>query len=908
MLTPPHNFHLPDRTLAQDYLKERLTEIAGFLHPEEFAPAGEIKPQKFYLEFKNRIVGFVDRETGRLKDELRQSDNCHLILLKHTALVDAVVQTSFSTAVWFYNRNHQKNLQEKDVPIAIVAQGGYGREEMYFRSDVDMQVVSKSAAGEEVSDFLPEILNYFEYLFVHQDIFVAAGSFSHFAVGVESYEFDPRNPAALISLMEHRFVAGSAQVYNQFKSSIKTASLLHQEEILQYCKAHKTYYDTENTVFNQEPNVKKEMRRLYWALFLARIRYKLEKPNQFELIRELYDKGKLSPAAFKNMGNALNFLAKVRLFLHCSQKGAHRDVLSYEVREQVAELMGFELYPFYKKYFYGVAYPLKLYSRNLFWETISLDTKQVKNLTDHFAVNSENQIIFIDDGENHLGEKPESIFQILTWVAQKNYFLSLPVIRAIELNVDQMVPIVVSDEKRKEIWEWFHTIVEGKYFSKAIRLLHEFGLLQQGLIPEFKKLCGLLQDIYVHKFPADIHILHALDVLNRLALDKDADPFLVELYESVRDKTALKLAVLLHDIGKGTKRPGQIEEIVGARMIAPILENLGYGHQQKRVDDVAFLVEKHLAIKDLLLLDPEEDETYEMIWDLVSQDKERLKMLILLTYADRGGTKMKMSAGQIEQLKIVYQYTLQYKKRESVPNAVKLEFMNMIRLPKNLQSQLEIYNEFLCSKEKFAVEMFYKPGHASDLVICTPDQRGLLFKIATVLFFNRVNIIEAHIHTQENNVFDVFKVVGLAGSPIGFSNHFFLQKQIKEELYRIFVDHEPVSSIYKGRTLTVQKDAAKYKDRKPKIKIIGRSVSVETHDVLGTFMMETKVFSDLEMEVQRAVLHTYQETASNIFYLRPADVRQIVLGEEKFKNKIGDALRLLQNPQPALWDEPVKAG
>ena len=70
---------------------------------------------------------------------------------------------------------------------------------------------------------------------------------------------------------------------------------------------------------------------------------------------------------------------------------------------------------------------------------------------------------------------------------------------------------------------------------------------------------------------------------------------------------------------------------------------------------------------DLLLLDPEEDDTYDMIWDLVNHDVERLKMLLLLTYSDRGGTKMKMSSSQIEQLKMFYQHTLHHKKRQDVP-------------------------------------------------------------------------------------------------------------------------------------------------------------------------------------------------------------------------------------------------
>ena len=61
-----------------------------------------------------------------------------------------------------------------------------------------------------------------------------------------------------------------------------------------------------------------------------------------------------------------------------------------------------------------------------------------------------------------------------------------------------------------------------------MKLLIAF-ILENYLILEFKNLRGLLQDIYVHKFPTDVHILAALDALNGLEFKKTADPFLAEL-------------------------------------------------------------------------------------------------------------------------------------------------------------------------------------------------------------------------------------------------------------------------------------------------------------------------------------------------------------------------------------------
>jgi hypothetical protein len=148
----------------------------------------------------------------------------------------------------------------------------------------------------------------------------------------------------------------------------------------------------------------------------------------------------------------------------------------------------------------------------------------------------------------------------------------------------------------------------------------------------------------------------------------------------------------------------------------------------------------------------------------------------------------------------------------------------------------------------------------------------------------------------------VFKIGDIAGNAIEFSNFFYLQKQINEDLRQIFVGGVPLSTLYKGRSLTTEIQMEKFKDIKLKVSIIGRAVKVETHDILGTIMMETKVFSELNMEIQRAVLHSNYGTSSNIFYLRPENVHQIIKQETKFKKQLEKAL------MPLIRSEPVFPG
>jgi [protein-PII] uridylyltransferase len=902
-----NDFFQSNRTISGRYQTELREKFLPTVTSDSFPDSDKKDPQKFYLEFKKRALQVVNEESQKLQAEILKSNNCHLLLLKQTALVDTIVQAAFQAAVWFHNHLTGNNFDAKEVPVAIVAKGGYGREEMHFQSDVDLQIVSKSLSEKNTLDLAEGIIKQFEYLFVFQNIFRTASSSCYSeATGMEE-ALDSDQLPDFFSMMEHRFVAGNPMIYAEFASSIKTASLMHTDEILKYCFKHKVYYDVQNTVFQQEPNVKEELKRLYWALTLVRIRQNLESLNQFELLNELLRKDVLSILAYKNMQNALNFLSKVRLLLHGSQRGSHRDVLSFEVREKIAEAMGFELKAFYKAYFYHAGLPLKRYSRNLFLESMSSDTKKISELNENFALNAEDQIIFNKDPDKLSAEIPLWIFEVFTWVAEKNYHLSYPIIRSIEDHLSQTAPsfLISDDTKKAEVQTYFQRIICGNHFAKALRLLHEFGLLSDYYIPDFQNICGQLQDIYVHKFPTDMHILAALDALNLLEVRMEADSFLIDLYHSLKDKTALKLAVVLHDIGKGAKKDNEIEEVVGARMIPGILENLGYTADSKQVKDVAFLVEKHLTMYDLMHLDPEEDDTFEMVWDLVTRDRERLKMLVLLTYADRAGTKMKMSSSQIEQLKMFYQFTLHHKKHEDVPETVKLEFLQMVRLPRDLRSQLETYNSFLRSKENFKAEFTFQPGQPSDLVVCAKDQKEFLCHISTVLAFNQLSIVEANIQTMKDNAFDVFKVVTSSGNPIDHAEFFLIQKRVLEDLRRIFVDKEPVASIFKDRDGTIRQKKHPYKDVKLKVKIIGRTVTVSSHDLIGVIMMETRVFAQLNMEIQRAVVHTYQGTASNTFYIRPQDVQQIVQEKDRFIEMLKKALRPLIESESVLNEKPI---
>ena len=69
-------------------------------------------------------------------------------------------------------------------------------------------------------------------------------------------------------------------------------------------------------------------------------------------------------------------------------------------------------------------------------------------------------------------------------------------------------------------------------------------------------------------------------------------------------------------------------------------------------------------------------------------------------------------------------------------------------------------------------------------------------------------------------------------------------------------------------------------------------------------MVLTRVFSQFNMEIQKAVLDTQQGTASNIFYMSPKDVHDIMKNQDQFLRTLEQALRQLIESKEILLDAP----
>ena len=90
---------------------------------------------------------------------------------------------------------------------------------------------------------------------------------------------------------------------------------------------------------------------------------------------------------------------------------------------------------FFHEYFFEAVYPLKRFSRNLYWDSMASDTKKQKSLSEYFSLNTQNQIFFEKEPDVLFANNPLWFFKLFIWVAERNYYLSYEVIHAIEQNI-----------------------------------------------------------------------------------------------------------------------------------------------------------------------------------------------------------------------------------------------------------------------------------------------------------------------------------------------------------------------------------------------------------------------------------------------------------------------------------------
>jgi [protein-PII] uridylyltransferase len=171
-------------------------------------------------------------------------------------------------------------------------------------------------------------------------------------------------------------------------------------------------------------------------------------------------------------------------------------------------------------------------------------------------------------------------------------------------------------------------LAAGQDGARAIEIAAAHDAME-AVLPGWHLLWGRVQRDPYHRFPVEVHLLHAAaEAAAHVSAEPGADDA-----RTIGDPTALLLGAFLHDAGK-VGRGSHVE--MGEEVAVRALTDLGA--PQGLRDDVVFLVREHLLLADTATRrDISEEEVVLRVARTVG-DRRRLAMLSVLTTADAVAT------------------------------------------------------------------------------------------------------------------------------------------------------------------------------------------------------------------------------------------------------------------------------
>lgn len=776
---------------------------------------------------------------------------------------------------------------------ALVALGGYGREEMAPYSDVDLLFLF-SREKDKAAPFIAGVLRPL------WDLGFEVGHSSRTLS--EVVEMARQDMDSRTAMMDGRLLAGDPELFAQFQQRLyaklprATVAGLQQWRLargraggsVQLLEPH----------LKESPGGLRELQALDWAL-----RARVGGPQTDPLRRHFLDEEERAALA-----RGARFLWRVRLELHfCA--GRRQDVLEHGLKPRVARAFGYTdrgrelaVERFMQDYYLHAQAIYTLVSRT-FEELTRKERNGRRLLLEEGVVVADDKLELVE-GEGYFAAEPLRLLRLFSLAQARRLRLSEGAQRAIRASLHLIDEAVRCSPEARGL---FLGILRRKHCaSRTLRTMHELGVLG-AYLPEFGALTCLVQyDIY-HLYTVDEHTLVAIENLEGLARREDQGP-LSRLFAGFARRELLYLGVLLHDIGKAMR---QDHIACGIQLAGALLERLGLPREDRRL--VLFLVEHHL---DMVILSQRRDlDDYRMIAEFAGlfANLEWLEALYLVSYADLSA----VAHDAWTDWQGALLWDLYYKTREQIESGLKtLEEQHHVRQlldmhlryitgtwPAQRVAAFQAHVQQLPSRylmaynrdqierhlalidalgEGVAATEFVERQAYTELIICARDQRQLLAQLCGVLAVNDVNILRAQVNTRADAVvLDIFQVTDVDGAPALPERK---QQRVREQLGAVIAGALEVDHLFGQYSANwswrVRKGGAHV--RPPEVEFENQVsdrytvVEVGVQDNVGLLYKITHALSELELDIHTALINTVADRATDAFYVVDARGQKIV--------------------------------
>lgn len=764
--------------------------------------------------------------------------------------------------------------------VCLIALGGYGRQELCPFSDIDILILHEEGRSTEA---ISAAVRHFWDIGLNMGCVVRTIQSCSLIMG-DDFATDT-------ALLENRFLTGDRRLYDKLQNTVITPHFEKKKKFLIEeigRTLREGLYSPEKSIYRVEPSLKdgtcclRDCHRLLWAEHVR---------SGVQSFQDLHRKARFTASQAARLEKDYAFLLGLRIALHmvCQRR---MDVLETSLQPMVAELCGFGadgagrmMEQFFKTVRRIRSVLLSFLERDLSGRNIWRDVR--KRLSAHTVGPG----VAVMDGIMFSTKSDDPRIGAPIWLM--DVFKQMLVHRAtLSVELRNRLRHFISHTGKKE----FKTraigdacreiLMSPEPVGRAVLMMHETRLLER-LIPQFHQLtCKVEYDSY-HEYTIDQHILQTIQTADDMAFDPDDK--IRRLYRGLKRPFLLRLALLLHDIGKSQE--GDHAQS-GAIMAENVCERLGLSEEES--GRVRFLVQHHLDMSYLSLQREPEDHNIRRFAQTLG-NRENLDTLYLLTICDiRSVGRHTWTQWKAFQLEHLYERTrtaLAESETQSLRNhqditpaeSFELNILEDSYLQGTTQEERLKHRQWLDAVAITDVLLHCEPFPGFErLTVCGHDRMGFLSDMIGCLSSEGYNILSARVYsTTDGKVLDIFNLEPPMKPRLA---HAVRIQNLYKKWRRLSGSEITADELVMERIRKYPPDAIRLTSPQPSVQVlVDNSASplytvleIDTPDNFGLLHKIARCFSENRINIASARLSTRIDQAVDVFYINDVKKRKIM--------------------------------